>query len=316
MVIAARSPWNCVLKERLQRNGALPMDSLAETIAPLCERFRRDGFVVVPGLLTPGELDRFGRAVDEAVARRKRFDSRALNEKSLYEQSFIQCINLWEDSPGVLPLTFHPLIAEAAARLLGIERIRLWHDQALYKEPGGRLTDPHQDQPYWPLRETDTITAWIPLDGSTLANGCMGYVPGSHAIGLRKFVNIFQPEEALEILKLPEIRDTAPIFVEVPRGAVAFHHGLTVHTAKPNRTSNVRRVHTIIYFRDGSTRGREFFHPSVDRPGIKIGEAVASDLTPIVWPRPAGDLPRPPRIALTAAMSMHAKAGIFPEPEK
>ncbi len=289
------------------------MRKFAQQIAPLAERFRRDGFVVVPDLLTADELGRYGRAVDEAVARRKRFDARKLGEKSLYEQSFIQCINLWEDSPEVLPLTFHPLIAEAAARLLGIDRIRLWHDQALYKEAGGRQTDPHQDQPYWPLRETDTITAWIPFDGSTGQNGCMGYVPGSYAIGLRKFVNIFQPETALEILKLPEIRNTPPIFVEVPRGSVAFHHGLTVHTAKPNRTGRARRVHTMIYFRDGSTRGSEFFHPSVDRAGIKVGEAVASDLTPIVWPRAAGDLPKPPRIPLTQAMAMHVKLGIFPE---
>ena len=50
------------------------------------------------------------------------------------------------------------------------------HDQALYKEAGGRETDPHQDHPYWPIVETDTITAWIPFDGSTLANGAMGYL--------------------------------------------------------------------------------------------------------------------------------------------
>ena len=117
---------------------------------------------------------------------RKRFDNRQLGEKTPYEQSFIQCINLWEDAPGVRPLTFHPIVCEAAARILGVERLRLWHDQALYKEAGGRLTDPHQDQPYWPMVETDTITAWIPFDGSTHATGCMGYVPGSHAVGLKR----------------------------------------------------------------------------------------------------------------------------------
>ena len=42
---------------------------------------------------------RYGAAVDEAVARRKRFDNRKLGEKTPYEQSFIQCINLWEDAP-------------------------------------------------------------------------------------------------------------------------------------------------------------------------------------------------------------------------
>ena len=54
------------------------------------------------------------------LARRKRFDTRKLGEKSPYEQSFIQCMNLWEDSPAVSPLTFHPIICETAARLFRI----------------------------------------------------------------------------------------------------------------------------------------------------------------------------------------------------
>ena len=153
--------------------------------------FARDGFVVVPDLLTTDELVRFGAAVDEGVARRSRHDARTVAEKSRYEQSFIQCQNLWEDCDEVRPLTFHPLIAETAARLLGVAAVRIWHDQALYKEAGGRETDPHQDQPYWPIVETNTITAWIPFDGSTLESGAMGYLPGSHRLGVREFVDIF-----------------------------------------------------------------------------------------------------------------------------
>ncbi len=41
----------------------------------LVEAFRRDGFVVVPDLLSVDELRRYGSAVDEAVERRSRFDS-------------------------------------------------------------------------------------------------------------------------------------------------------------------------------------------------------------------------------------------------
>ena len=259
----------------------------------LIDAFERDGFVVVPGLLTSAELHDLGRAVDDGVERRSRHDARRLEEKSLYEQSFIQCQNLWEDCPGVRPLTFHPAVTSTAARLLGVERIRLWHDQALYKEPGGRQTDPHQDQPYWPIAEADTITAWIPLDGSTRCNGAMAYLPGSHLVGLRRFVNIFSgaPEAVLE---RDELRHIEPVWVEVPAGGVAFHHGLTFHLAGPNRTEHPRRVHTAIYFRDGCTRGSEHRHPAVDRAGIGVGEAIVSAVTPIAWPRPAHDLPDPP----------------------
>lgn len=182
--------------------------------ADLTESFRARGFAVVPDLLTASELDRFGAAVTRAVRERKRADRRSLAEKSRYEQSFIQCQNLWEDHPEVRPLNFHPRVAQAAAELLGVERIRLWHDQALYKEPGGRETDAHQDHPYWPIEEPLTVTAWIPFEGSTLESGAVGYLPGSHRSGLREFVNIFrgQPDD---LLSRPEPAGAEPVFVEV-----------------------------------------------------------------------------------------------------
>ncbi len=278
----------------------------------LIEKFRRDGFVVVPDLLSDNELDKFGAAVDRAVADRKCNDTRALAEKSLYEQSFTQCINLWEDHPDVLPLTFHPKIAQVASILIGVPALRLWHDQALYKDAGGRYTEPHQDQPYWPMNEVNTLTAWIPFDGSTRENGCMGYVPGSHRVGIKKFINIFAADEKVKILEEPAIAAIPPVYVEVPRGSVAFHHGLTVHLAMGNKSDRTRRVHTIIYFRDGATRAEAYVHPSVDRAGIKVGEVIDSDLTPLVWPRAAGDLPKPPRIPLTPVMERLNVYGALP----
>jgi ectoine hydroxylase-related dioxygenase (phytanoyl-CoA dioxygenase family) len=267
----------------------------------LVEDFRRDGFVVVPGLLSADERRRYGSAVDEAVGRRSKGDTRTLAQKSRYEQSFIQCQNLWEDSESVRPLTFHPLLAETAARLLGVGAVRLWHDQALYKEPGGRETDPHQDQPYWPIVETNTITAWIPFDGSTLETGAMGYLPGSHRLGVREFVNIFTvdgDEGDGGVLGREELAGIEPVFVEVPPGAVAYHHGLTFHLAGANRTGTVRRVHTVIYFADGSTRGEgRFPHPSVERAGIGLAEVIASDVTPLAGPRPVAE-PLPPAPAV------------------
>ena len=267
----------------------------AELDPALVAAFERDGFVVVPDLLDAAERDRYGRAVDAAVARRRSGDTRPLAERSRYEQSFVQCINLWEDGPDVRPLTFHPAIARTAAALLRVDAVRLWHDQALYKESGGRETDPHQDQPYWPIAEPTTVTAWVPFDGSTFASGAMGYLAGSHAVGLRKFVNIFQGEPE-DLLADPALDGLEPTFVEVPAGAVAFHHGLTAHLAMPNTTDRPRRVHTMIYFADGCTRGSRFRHFAVDRPKVAVGERIDSPVTPIAWPRPDGDLPPTPEV--------------------
>lgn len=256
------------------------------------EAFRRDGFVAVSGLFSQEEIDRYAAAVDEAVARRTE-QVQPLGARPRYEQSFLQCINLWEDFPAVRTLTFHPRVTESAAALLGAERVRLWHDQALYKEAGGRDTDPHQDLPYWPMAEDDALTAWIPFDDVARENGLVGFVPGSHRLGIRRFVNIFfgEPED---VLAHPAVAGREPVFEPVARGTVVFHHALTIHLAGPNRSASPRRVHTAIYFRDGATRAEKGVHPCVDRFGIGVGAPIASEATPIAWPRPEGDLPPAP----------------------
>lgn len=277
------------------------------------ERFRRDGFVVIPDLLDDAELDEYGRAVTAAVHARTSADERPLEERSRYEQSFVQCMNLWEDHSDVRPLTFHPRLGQAAAELLGVDAIRVWHDQALYKQAGGRPTDAHQDHPYWPMKETASVTAWIPFEGSTRASGAMAFLPGSHLIGLRKFVNIFfgEPED---LLADPEVAGIEPVHVEVPKGSVSFHHGLTVHFADPNTTDRNRAVHTIIYFPDGHTRGYPFPHFAVDRGGIQVDEPIASEVTPIAWPRPAGDLPPTPGSDIHLPVGL-ANPGAVPTPK-
>jgi ectoine hydroxylase-related dioxygenase (phytanoyl-CoA dioxygenase family) len=260
------------------------------------EQYKRDGFILIPDVLTPEEVARFGTAVTEGVKWRTKDHDIPMEERSNYQKSFLQCMNLWEDREDVTPLTFHPKICQIAAELMEVDACRVWHDQALFKEAHGRETDPHQDHPYWPIKEVNSVTAWIPFVQSTLANGAMGYLPGSHAIGLRKFVNIFfgEPEK---ILDEPEFKEITPVFLEVPPGSVAFHHGLTVHLAGANTTDVDRAVHTIIFFPDGSTRGYPFPHFSVDRGGIEVGQKIDSDATPIAWPRPA-DEPLPPKPAV------------------
>ena len=61
--------------------------------------------------------------------------------------------------------------------------MRLYHDQALFKEPGGGRTPWHQDQFYWPFDSGDTITMWMPLVDVAPEVGSMRFVAGSHRLG-------------------------------------------------------------------------------------------------------------------------------------
>lgn len=261
----------------------------SESTEPV-ERYRRDGFVHVRGLIAVEEIERLAPAVDQAVATRKARDTRRVEEKTPYEQSFIQCQYVWEDFPAIRPLTFHAELGRMLALLLGAERVRLWHDQALYKEPGGRETEAHQDHAYWPIAEEDTITAWIPLCPVDERTGCMGYIPGSHRAPL-EYVDIFRtPGSGAELLRKQRVE---PLFMPAMPGDVIFHHGRTIHMARPNRSPETRRVYTAIYFKDGCTRGGERPHPSVDRAGVAVGARIDSPVTPIVWPLVDGKFPEP-----------------------
>ena len=201
----------------------------------------------------------------------------------------------------------------AAVALIGAPAVRLWHDQALYKEAGGRETDAHQDHPYWPIAELGALTAWIPLIEADDETGAMGYVPGSHT-GEATFVNIFtEPGSGDGLLAAQE---RAPVFVPAKPGDALFHHGLTVHLARPNRSDRTRRVYTAIYFADGCTRAAKGAHPSVDRDAIAVGAPIDGRATPIAWPLPGDRYPQPepwpPGFGQNRMFQRAAKLGVFP----
>ncbi len=260
------------------------------------EQFATDGYVATDSVLTTNEIDTFGPAIDRAVALRTADDTRLLAERSEYEQSFVQCMRLWETDPEVASLTFHPRLAQAAAELLGVDRVRLWQDQALYKEPGGRITDAHQDAPFWPIGDTPLVSAWIPLDGSTRENGAIGYVPGSHRLGPLKIVNLTQANEAYDILSDPALAGRQPNYVEAPKGTVVWHHGMTVHAALANTSAATRRAFTVVYIADGYRRSKPWKNFPLDRAGVGVGELMQGEGLPLIWPREAGDIPDPPAV--------------------
>ena len=124
-------------------------------------------------------------------------------------------------------------------------------------------------------------------------------------------MNIFfgEPED---ILADPEVAGIEPVFVEVPKGSVAFHHGLTVHLANANDTdapAPSTRSSTSPTATPAATRSPHF---CVDRNGIEVGQPIDSDATPIVWPRPDGDLPPVPAVPIHVPNAVVANSGATP----
>jgi ectoine hydroxylase-related dioxygenase (phytanoyl-CoA dioxygenase family) len=260
------------------------------------EQFQEHGFLCVDNFFSNEELNQFSKAVDAAVAYRTSDDHRSLHDKNLYEQTFVQCMRLWEDRPDVRPLTFHPKLCAAAAALLQTDCVRLWHDQALYKESGGRKTDAHLDYPFWPVTETDLISVWIPFQEVLPGGGMMSYVQGSHRIGYTEFVDIGQLHggETFDLLEEPEIRQLPLVPVPAARGSAVFHHACTIHAADANNSAASRRVFTVAYMADGLHRSRDDAYFALDRDDIKTGDVIVGPGHPIAWPRTDAGFPTPP----------------------
>ena len=278
----------------------------------LKKSFNEDGFVVVRDLFDSSEIKFYREVIKEAIKERKHFDERVLKDRSDYEQSFTQCQNLWEDYIDIRKLTFDQRVCKIASKLLDTEAIRLWHDQALVKESGGRETDPHHDQPYWPIKETKTITAWIPLCDIDETNGQLGFYSGSHKIKDKKFINIFSGKvDENNFLETANVSPDQISYQVMKEGDVSFHHGLTFHRAKSNISDYDRIVHTAIFFADGCTRGDDKFHFSVDRSNIKVGEKIDSDVTPIAFP--ITTLPERPKNGISDDFIGYKMFGLLPK---
>jgi len=211
----------------------------------------------------------------------------ALEDRTTYGKAFLQLFNLWTENELVKSLVFSKRIAKIAADLMQVDGVRLYHDQALFKEAGGGITPWHADQYYWPLSSDKTVTAWIPLQKTPLEMGPLEFSAGSHAIVEGRELEIGdQSEEVLQ--KKLRVTDFQHIIEPFDVGEVSFHSGWVFHRAGANRTNEMRKVMTIIYMdRDMVLKNPDNINQQNDWetwcPGAKIGEIINTPLNPILY---------------------------------
>src|SRR5687767_14817703 len=118
---------------------------MTETAPQYDTTLSRDGHVLLRGVASTTEIVEHRASIVDA-ARRLSPENRDLEDRDTYGKAFLQITNLWQKDDGVKRFVFEKKFAQIAAELLGVERVRLYHDQALFKEPGGGHTPWHQDK--------------------------------------------------------------------------------------------------------------------------------------------------------------------------
>jgi ectoine hydroxylase-related dioxygenase (phytanoyl-CoA dioxygenase family) len=267
---------------------AVDIDSPYDLDADAASRFERDGFVRLPDVLSAATLEHIEPEITGKTIELNTMHL-PMAERSTYDKAFLQVTNLWRHSDRVRRFVHSRRLARIAAELMGVDGVRLYHDQALYKEAGGGITPWHADQYYWPLSSDRSCTAWIPLQDTPAGLGPLEFATGSHRFEFGRDLPISDGSEAAlqEALGAQGFPTSS---VPYALGDVSYHFGWTFHRAGGNHTATPRRVMTIIYI-DAAITVAE---PTNDSqagdlaawmPGAQPGEVPDTPLNPVLWSR-------------------------------
>jgi ectoine hydroxylase-related dioxygenase (phytanoyl-CoA dioxygenase family) len=258
------------------------------------EHYRENGYIKLKHVLSPELLEHYRRVIHARVAELS-VDSLPLEQRSTYGKAFLQVMNLWTNSPEVKEFVFGKRLARIATELMGVSGVRIYHDQALYKEPGGGITPWHADQYYWPVNSDKTITAWVPLQATPLEMGPLAFCEKSHRLQVGRDLEISDESETTlkQTLNSFSMNDTA-----FGLGDVSFHAGWTFHRAGANSTDAPREVMTVIYMDENIrlTAPKNKNHTTdIERwaPGLQPGDVLSSPLNPVVYSNSKGPLTDP-----------------------
>jgi ectoine hydroxylase-related dioxygenase (phytanoyl-CoA dioxygenase family) len=249
--------------------------------------FRENGHVLIENVLDDEEIKHYRDVINKA-ALKFNTEKRKLEDRDTYGKAFLQIMNLWEVDEHVRTFSLARRFGKIAADLLGVANVRIYHDQALYKEPGGGFTPWHQDQYYWPLDTNNTVTMWMPLIDITEDMGMLTFASGSHKSGFVKNIAISDESEAMleDFIKEKEFEVTRAKTMKA--GDATWHYGWTLHSAPGNHSQTaMREVMTVIFVADGAgIIAPQNEHQEADRQrwicGMPVGGKVSSDLNPLI----------------------------------
>jgi len=252
-------------------------------------QFRRDGFIKLKQVLSPEVIDYYGSIITSEVHRLNTMHL-PIEQRDTYHKAFLQVGNIWTKNETVKEFCWSQRLGRLAAELLGVKGVRMYHDQALYKEPNGGITPWHADQYYWPLSNANSVTAWIPLQATPQEMGPLAFAAGSHQFEMGRDL-VISDESEQRIGRSMKEHNYPLLDTPFDLGEVSFHYGWTFHRAGPNTSTKPRAVMTIIYIEDGirliepNTKARRDDRASF-MSDVEVGGVINGKLTPVIYPSP------------------------------
>jgi ectoine hydroxylase-related dioxygenase (phytanoyl-CoA dioxygenase family) len=251
------------------------------------ETFQRDGVVLIKGLFAD-YVDTLRRGIDMNMSQPGPYA--AENLKAGEAGRFFDDYCNWDRIPDFEKTIRESAVADVAADLMMSQRVQLFHDHVLVKEPGTTKPTPwHQDGPYYFVEGRQTISFWSPMDRVTAAT--LRCVAGSHL-----WEKPILPTRWLaETSFYPNVDDYMPVpdpdangmtiveFDMEPGDAVAFNF-MTLHGARGNTTTERRRAFSLRLVGDDARYTERPGRTSPPFPGHDMteGDMLRTDWFPIL----------------------------------
>jgi len=212
-----------------------------------CDFFWRNGYLAVPSITTPDELETIRRIYDRLFEDRagwedgNYFDFAGFSDKDADFK--VPQLQMMTNYAPELFETLYYANAEAASRQLLGHRAKHLFDHGIRKpaRTGGE-TPWHQDIAFLDGNSYfESLTVWMPLQAVDAVNGCMSFVPGSH---LGPVVEHRSPGGDNRVNGLEAVSPdvSQAVSCPLPAGGATFHHFGTLHYAGANRSDQPRRV--------------------------------------------------------------------------
>ena len=225
----------------------MPNQSKLEQVRAL----RENGYVVVPGLLTPERSEAMRRVAQQQLAEAAapvEFEADlqypgAPNSKDAPGGHTVRrLLDAYKRDPRFAEWATSPDVRGWMEVYFGETPTlsRAHHNCVMTKHPAyGSLTGWHRDVRYWNFERDDLVSAWGALGNETVENGALWFVPMSHKLPFTserfdkaKFFRSDLPEN--------EVLIRSAVSPKLNAGDVVFFHCNTLHSAGKNLTDQVK----------------------------------------------------------------------------
>lgn len=235
----------------------------------LKSQFDAEGFVVVPGLFSAGEVALFREHFMEMRKTPQPNDDMPLdldNPDPL--RVYPRLLQPHRHDKTAMDFMLDSRIDAALTEISGASPIAA-QTMFYFKPAGARGQALHQDNTYLRAKPGTCYAAWLAIDDCTIENGCMMVVPGSHQLPQMCVVKGDLTKSFTDIMvEVPPGMETR--FIEMKAGDVLFFNGQVIHGSLPNTSNGFRRALIGHYVDRSSVQIGKYYHPTYYMDGSPV----------------------------------------------